>query len=85
MHDDSVGMWQYIRSIHAYLATSLIYGQIGIIQVRCYMNPAGFSIHAAASFITMNQAELGEDQIDYYFIYGETNEKTISMYKSLTL
>lgn len=28
---------------------------------------------------------LGEDQIDYYFIYGETNEKTISMYKSLTL
>jgi len=57
MHDDSVGMWQYIRSIHAYLATSLIYGQIGIIQVRCYMNPAGFSIHAAASFITMNQAE----------------------------
>lgn len=28
---------------------------------------------------------LGEDQIDYYFIYGETNEKTISMYKKLTL
>ncbi len=24
---------------------------------------------------------LGEDQIDYYFIYGETNEETISMYK----
>lgn len=28
---------------------------------------------------------LGEDQIDYYFIYGETNEETISMYKKLTL
>ena len=64
MNSDALEMRQYICSIHAYLTTLLIYGQICIILIGRNMNPESFSVYTSAGLITMDQSKHDHRQPD---------------------
>ena len=53
MNSDALEMRQYICSIHAYLTTLLIYGQICIILIG---RNESFSVYTSAGLVTMDQS-----------------------------
>lgn len=80
MNSDALEMRQHICSIHAYLTTLLIYGQICIILIGRNMSPERFFVYTGAGLITMNQSKHDHRQPDSLISIFSNSAQRVTMF-----